>query len=208
MANSRVVDDPLALELRAARAGDLEILGRALESCRDYLLLIAERGLDAGLAAKGGASDIVQETLLGAYRDFATFHGCSRDELLAWLRKILRNNLAVHRRRYRGTRKRQVSREISIASFSDAAATHALPCDWATPGGVAVRQEQTIALMAALGRIPAHYQRVVVWYQYDRLTFEQIGEKLNRSADAARKLWARALTRLTAELGPAHDPQS
>ena len=74
------------------------------------------RGLDADLVAKGGASDLVQETLLGAYRDFGAFHGCSRAELLAWLRKILQNNLAVHRRRYRGTRKRQLSLEIRLAA--------------------------------------------------------------------------------------------
>jgi RNA polymerase sigma-70 factor (ECF subfamily) len=169
--------------------------------------LIASRGLDADLIAKGGASDLVQDTLLGAYRDFDGFNGGSRAELLAWLRKILQNNLAVHRRRYRGTRKRQVSREISIGSLSGHDARHALPCDSVTPGGAAVRREQIAALMAALGRIPEDYRRVVVWYQYDRLTFEEIGERLGRSAEAVRKLWSRALYRLTEELGPAHDPQ-
>ena len=110
-----VGDDPIAVQLRDARSGDLELLGSALESCRDYLLLIAARGLDADLIAKGGASDLVQDTLLGAYRDFDRFSAeASRPELLAWLRKILRNNLAIHRRRYRSTRKRQVSREITI----------------------------------------------------------------------------------------------
>jgi RNA polymerase sigma-70 factor (ECF subfamily) len=207
MVNSMVGDDPIAVQLRDARAGDVELLGRALESCREYLLLIASRGLDADLIAKGGASDIVQDTLLGAYRDFGAFHGCSRDELLAWLRKILRNNLAVHRRRYRGTRKRQVSREITFASLSGPDVRHELVCDSATPGGAAVRREQVAALMAALGRIPEDYRRVVVWYQYDRLTFEEIGERLGRSAEAVRKLWSRALYRLTEELGPAHDPQ-
>jgi RNA polymerase sigma-70 factor (ECF subfamily) len=207
MVNSMVGDDPIAVQLQDARAGDVELLGRALDSCRDYLLLIAARGLDADLIAKGGASDIVQDTLMGAYRDFGTFQGCSRDELLAWLRKILRNNLAVHRRRYRGTRKRQVSREVTIASLSGPDARYALPCDTATPGGAAVRHEQVAALMAALGRIPEDYRRVVVWYQYDRLTFDEIGQRLGRSAEAVRKLWSRALLRLTEELGPAHDPQ-
>jgi DNA-directed RNA polymerase specialized sigma24 family protein len=47
----------------------------------------------------------------------------------------------------------------------------------------------------------------VVWYQYDRLTFDEIGQRLGRSAEAVRKLWSRALLRLTEELGPAHDPQ-
>ena len=104
-------DNAVFLELHGARAGDAEALGRVLESCRDYLLIVAERGLDADLAAKGGASDLVQETLLGAYRDIAAFHGRTRAELLAWLRKILRNNLADLRRRYRGTRKRRIALE-------------------------------------------------------------------------------------------------
>ena len=49
---------------------------------------------------------------------------------------------------------------------------------------------------------------MVVWYQYDRLTFEEIGLRLDRSAEAARKLWSRALVRLTQELGSAHDPRN
>jgi RNA polymerase sigma-70 factor (ECF subfamily) len=126
--------------------------------------------------------------------------------LLAWLRRILQNNLAVHRRRYRGTRKRQVSREISIVSLSGPDVQQLIPCDSATPGGAAVRRERIAALMAALARLPEDYRRVVVWYQYDQLTFEEIGTRLNRSAEAVRKLWSRALIRLTEELGPAHDP--
>jgi RNA polymerase sigma-70 factor, ECF subfamily len=206
MLNTVVGDDPIALLLREARAGDLEVLGRALESCREYLLLMAARGLDADLIAKGGPSDLVQDTLLGAYRDFGAFHGSSRDELLAWLRKILQNNLAVHRRRYRGTRKRQLSLEIQIGSMRDQEAQHTLPCESATPGAAAVRREQSAALMGALGRIPDDYRRVVVWYQYDRLDFAEIGQRMGRSTEAVRKLWSRALIRLTEELGPAHDP--
>jgi RNA polymerase sigma factor (sigma-70 family) len=128
--------------------------------------------------------------------------------LHAWLRKLLRNNLAVFRRRYRGTRKRQVALEIPIDVAWGGEARGILPCDSETPGSRAVRREQTAALMAALGRIPEDYRRVVVLYQYDRLTFEEIGRRLDRSAEAARKLWSRALMRLTEELGPAHDPRA
>jgi RNA polymerase sigma-70 factor (ECF subfamily) len=207
MVNSMVGDDPIGLQLREARAGDLELLGKALESCRDYLLLIAARGLDADLIAKGGASDLVQDTLLGAYRDFSAFHGCSRAELLAWLRRILKNNLAVHRRRYRGTRKRQISLEVPIGGSSRGEPRHALPCDSPTPGAAAVRREQIEGLMAALARLPEDYRHVVVAHQYDRLSFDEIGRRLGRSPEAVRKLWSRALIRLTEELGPAHDPQ-
>ena len=160
------------------------------------------------MIAKGGASDLVQDTLLGAYRDFATFEGRSRDELRAWLRKILQNNLAVFRRRYRGTRKRQISLEMPIGVTSQGKARESLPFDSVSPSTNAARRERAAALMTALGRIPEDSRRVVLWYQYDRLSFEEIGRRLDRSAEAARKLWSRALIRLTQELGPAHDPQA
>jgi RNA polymerase sigma-70 factor (ECF subfamily) len=73
----------VARYLPEARAGSPEALGRALEGCRLYLLALAERELDAGLRAKGGASDLVQETFLEAQRDFARFRGDSEAELLA-----------------------------------------------------------------------------------------------------------------------------
>jgi RNA polymerase sigma-70 factor, ECF subfamily len=59
--------------LPAARAGSREALGQALEICRGYLLRVANQGLDAELRAKGGASDLVQETFLEAQRDFGRF---------------------------------------------------------------------------------------------------------------------------------------
>src|SRR5215472_3181235 len=96
--------------LARARAGDREALGRALEVCRRYLLLIAERQLDDDLRAKGGASDLVQETFLEAQRDFARFEGTSPEELRAWLRQVLLHNVGAFTRRYRGTTKRAVGR--------------------------------------------------------------------------------------------------
>ena len=57
--------------LAEARAGSQEALGKLLESFRAYLLLIAQCELDAELRAKGGASDLVQQTFLEGQRDFA-----------------------------------------------------------------------------------------------------------------------------------------
>jgi RNA polymerase sigma-70 factor, ECF subfamily len=146
--------------------------------------------------------------MLGAHREIAAFQGRTRAELMAWLRKILRNNLADLRRRYRGTRKRRVALEMPISDSSRDAIRDALPCDSVTPGARAVRREQSAALMDALGQLPEHHRQVVVWHQYDRLTFEEIGGRLGRSAESARKLWSRALIRLADVLGPAHDPRT
>ena len=89
---SLAAEDPIVGELQEARGGDREAMGRLLESCRDYLRMVAEREIDADLAAKGAASGLVPETLLAACRHFETFRGRSRAELLAWLGRVLRNH--------------------------------------------------------------------------------------------------------------------
>jgi DNA-directed RNA polymerase specialized sigma24 family protein len=60
-------DDQFPTTIESARLGDVNALGQLLESCRDYLLGIASRGVGPDLATKAGASDVVQETLLGAF---------------------------------------------------------------------------------------------------------------------------------------------
>src|SRR5262245_9855283 len=100
--------------LPAARAGCRAALGQALEACRRYLLHVAERELDPALRAKGGASDLVQQTFLEAQRDFAHFDGASEAELLAWLKHLLRHNVGKFVRTYRRTQKRGVGRETPL----------------------------------------------------------------------------------------------
>src|SRR5947199_7306687 len=102
--------------LPAARSGSVRALGDALEACRVYLQAVAERELDPDLRAKGGASDLVQETFLEAHKDFAQFKGDTEEALLGWLRRMLLNNLANFRRHYRGTGKRRAAREIDLAA--------------------------------------------------------------------------------------------
>ena len=186
--------------LAKARAGSAEALGSVLESCRRYLLLVAERNLDPQLRAKGGASDLVQETFLEAQRDFAGFHGHSEQELLAWLSRVLLNNLGNFSRRYVDTNKRDVRREISLQAGDPSGAAERGPVDsLPSPSGVAMQQEQAEALSRALDRLPEHYRQVVVLRYQENRSFEEIGQVMNCSADAARKLWSRAMEKLRLE---------
>src|SRR4051812_43409404 len=79
--------------LREARDGNEQQLGRLLTLYRNYLTILATTQLDARLRRRISPSDLVQEAMLGAYRDFLKFRGSSERELLAWLRQILINCL-------------------------------------------------------------------------------------------------------------------
>ena len=141
--------------LAAARAGSREALGWSMEAHRHYLLAVAERQLDPDLRAKGGASDLVQETFLEAQRDFARFQGSSPDELRAWLRQVLLHNVGAFTHRFRGTTKRAVGREVALAAGGSSADLGPdLAGSTLTPSGVAIEHEQAVALRRALDRLP------------------------------------------------------
>jgi RNA polymerase sigma-70 factor (ECF subfamily) len=185
--------------LVAARAGSPEALGKALRACQNYLLLVAGQELAADLHAKAGASDLVQDTFLDAQRDFAQFHGTSEAELLAWLRQILVNNVGKFTRSFR-TRKRAVNREVVLAA-DDSAGSGGPPVrdPTQTPSTQAVEREQAQALRCAMDRLPDDYRQVLMLRYQEGRSFEEIGPVLNRSADAARKLFARAMQQLKQE---------
>jgi RNA polymerase sigma-70 factor (ECF subfamily) len=195
-----------SLYLPAVRAGSSDAMGKMLEACRGYLLTIAGKELDADLRAKGGASDLVQETFLKAQRHFDAFAGDTEAELLAWLRRLLLNNLADFTRQYRVAGKRQVSREIALrGGDSSEAGTVEPSADTETPSGEAVANEQAAAVAQAMARLPEDYRRVLALRYEDGKSFEEIGALMERSGNAIRKLWLRAVERLQQELDNSHE---
>jgi len=189
---------PVEEWLAAARGGDENALGQAMETCRRYLLLVADRRLDGKHRPKGGASDIVQETFLDAQRDFGCFEGRTEPELRSWLRTILRHNLLSFVRRYRQS-KRDVAREVPLAAVGDAGA-HPL-ARVPSPSRHAILREEASCLVEAMDRLPERARQLVHWRHQEHCSFEEIGRRLGVSSDAARMAWARSIRRLQHEVG-------
>ncbi len=183
--------------LLAARTGSADALGQVLETCRNYLLLVAERELDPNLRAKGGASDLVQETFLKAHRHFARFQGDSEAELRAWLRRLLLNNLADFGRLYRETEKRCLGREVELGTDSAVGQPGAqLAASEPSPSRQLMTQEQSQAVRCALEQLPDDYRQVLVLRYHEERSFEEIARLMGRSTNAIHKLWLRAIKRL------------
>jgi RNA polymerase sigma-70 factor (ECF subfamily) len=186
--------------LASARAGSAEALGQALEACRGYLLAIAQRQLEPELQAKGGASDLVQETFLKAHQHFDRFHGNAEAELLMWLRRLLLNNLVDFRRLYYETEKRQAGREVELeAGDSSGPRGGGLAGAEPTPSNLAMEHEKAQLLTRTLERLPADYRQVLILRYQEERSFEEIAGLMHRSVNAVRKLWARAVERLQDE---------
>lgn len=188
--------------LASAQRGSLEAMGKVFDACRGYLLSIASRRLRAGLRSKGGASDLVQQTFLDAQRDFERFQGESEKELLAWLRQILLHNLAHFERRYRATGKRDLGLEVPLADAASRTVGGAdLSAQTPSPSEQFAAREEAETVQQAVQRLPDDYRQVLLLRHQEQLTFEEIGQRLERSTSGARALWLRAVERLNEELG-------
>ncbi len=86
---------------------------RNLEDYREYLKLLAELQLDRVLQGKIDLSGVVQQTMLEAHQALPRSEVRDADQLAAWLRRILANNLTDEIRKLK-TGKRNLSRERSL----------------------------------------------------------------------------------------------
>ena len=172
----------------------VDLLGEA----RQFLLTVANGQLPAALRAKGGASDLVQETFATALRSRYQFRGNTFDDLRSWLRAILLNKLSTFHRHYADVAARDITREVSAGDADN------IP--WNAPPVVdgLIRDEANQSLTAAVTNLPDEMRTVVILRMEQDLPFGDIGERLGRSEEATRKLFARAIDRLRGTVPAIH----
>jgi RNA polymerase sigma-70 factor (ECF subfamily) len=185
--------------LPVARTGDAEALGRLLELYRGYLGLLARLQVNRRLQGKVDPADLVQETFLAAHRAWPEFRGTSERELVAWLRTILAARVANLVRHYFGTQGRDVRLERELAAELDQSSRvldHGLLAVQNSPSQEASRREQAVLLADTLDQLSDDYREVLILRHLEELTFPEVAERMQRSVDSVKKLWARALDRL------------
>jgi RNA polymerase sigma-70 factor (ECF subfamily) len=175
---------------------------RGLERFRSYLLLLARVRLDPLVRAKVGASDVVQQTLLAAHRNFAHFRGRTVAEQAAWLRQILARNLANVLRDLRRD-KRDVAREQPLQAALDESASRLeswLAAEQSSPSQQAERHERAVRLAEALATLPENQREAVVLRHWHGCSLDEIGERLGCTTGAVTGLLHRGLRNLRKQL--------
>jgi RNA polymerase sigma-70 factor (ECF subfamily) len=174
----------------------------ALARYRGYLQMLAEAKLDRRLRAKIDPSDIVQETMLQAFRAWGEWRGTSEGERLAWLRQILMRAL-LHAVRDFGRAKRDVAREqplVRLADRSSAQLEALCASNQTSPSQVAQRAEELLRVADALQELPEEQRSALVGYYWRGATVQELGEELQRSGAAVAGLIYRGVKRLNQQL--------
>jgi RNA polymerase sigma-70 factor, ECF subfamily len=152
------------------------------------------RGLGGGrLRARLDESDLVQEALLEAHREFPRFRGSTPAALTAWLRRVVLGTVRHALRAHLGTARRDVAREEPLGNGEGPAGGGASPAE------EAIRAEQSVRMAEALARLPEEMQQVLLGRHLDDLPYAELAGRLGRSEGAVRVLYTRALRRLREE---------
>jgi RNA polymerase sigma-70 factor (ECF subfamily) len=176
----------------------------ALEHYRSYLHLLARLQLDRRVRGKLDPSDVVQQTLLQAHEKRDQFRGKSEGERVAWLRKILANNLAEAVRRY-SRQQRDVALERSLAAALQESSLRLealLASDQQSPSRAAERQEELVGLAEALAGLPEDQRRAVELHHLQGCSLVETATEMGRSKEAVAGLLFRAMKKLRNRLRP------
>jgi len=184
------------------RHRDLSEFGSVLDSYRNYLNVIATARLDKKLRGRLSPSDIVQETMLQAHRDFEQFRGESEAEFLGWLRSILAHTLARIIEKHVLTQKRDVRRDVSIAKVAAGVEQSTMHLNMGlvareqSPSTDARRRERAVILADVMSELSPPQREVLILRNMQGLKFTEVAELMDRSVAATKMLWMRAIKSL------------
>jgi RNA polymerase sigma-70 factor (ECF subfamily) len=171
--------------LQGAQGGDDEARGALLERVRPRLLLWTTARLSAALRAKVEPEDVVQEVLVAVHKGLDGFQGDDDRAFLRWLFTIAENrirDLADHF----GAQKRQLPRPTAFSQTS--------------PSSLAVRNEMALKVREALVRLSESHRQVIWMRRFEEREVPEIAAAMERSENAVRILYCRAIQALRDEL--------
>ncbi|MCA9132834.1 MAG: sigma-70 family RNA polymerase sigma factor, partial [Planctomycetales bacterium] len=185
--------------LELARSGDAASLEVLLSQYLGYMKVLLHAQLDPRLRARVSESDLIQETLLEAHRDFRNFAGSSTAQFTGWLRQILIHNVARAVETHLLAAKRDVRREQLMENLdrsweqSQFRLAAMLADHRRSPASEAEHQEAMVQMARAIDSLTAEYREVIVLRHLEGLPFKAVAERMQRTPGAARMLWLRAI---------------
>jgi RNA polymerase sigma-70 factor (ECF subfamily) len=179
---------------RRARDGSPEAINALFERYGGRLHALIRARLGPNLRRRLESRDILQATLLKGFQGIDRFEGSGSRSLMAWLGTVaqaeIRDQADFHQRQ-----KRDYARETGLDSKADRVAE--------TIRSEVSRlqlQEDAERMERGLDALSESHREVILLRSFEELTFREIGERLDKSPDACRMLYARALTALTLEM--------
>jgi RNA polymerase sigma-70 factor (ECF subfamily) len=184
--------------LRKARFGDKSARDRLLARHRERLRRMVAVRMDDRLSARVDPSDVVQEALVVASRQFPAYLRNPPLPLYPWLRQIAWNRLVDLNRRHIQSAKRSVRREesLGISGTSAAELAEQLVARESGPVKRALVNEMKGRVRAALAQLGTMDREILILRHLEQLSAAESAAILKITPSAAKQRHVRALRRI------------
>ncbi|MFO0923123.1 MAG: sigma-70 family RNA polymerase sigma factor [Pirellulales bacterium] len=141
-----------------------------------------------------------------AHRDFGAFRGDCVASLLAWLRSMLRNNVATIHQRHLFAQRRGTSRERSMSLCRPASSSNPLglegliPSETTSPSQRMMRDEAAARLAICLERLPETQAEAIRLRYLEGMSLKDIAQRMGKTEMAVAGLLKRGLCSLRLDL--------
>ena len=180
-----------------ARSGDQYALGELFDRCEAATKRTIRRRMSPAVRRRVSASDVFQEAMVIAARRIDTFEFRGDGSFQRWFNGIAENKRRDAVRRHTQSAKRNVMTEVSRDARPETKHARGRA---ATPSREAMAKEMRDRIQRALAEMPEDYRTVIQLLERRRSSLEEAGELMGRSANAVKKLHARALADLAHRL--------
>jgi RNA polymerase sigma-70 factor (ECF subfamily) len=144
--------------------------------------------------------DVVQDAFYSALEGIGGFVYKNEGDFLRWLSTIAQNKLRDNVDKLYAE-KRDIRKEVQLNknTATNARGSVRIPCaiESTTPSVIMSRKEELDKLEKAMDKLKPEYREVIILAKIDRLSYKEIGKRLNKSADAVGHLLLRAMEALT-----------
>lgn len=183
-----------------AKDGDKYALNQLCRVYADRVRWMVRLRLGRELRPKLESVDLAQDVLIHALRGLGDFTYMNEGDFVRWLSRITQNALRDNMDKLHAE-KRDVRREIPLRGHEQTTGGGLRgvpePLETTTPSVIMSKKEDLAKLEKAIDSLKPEYREVIILTKIEGLSYKEIGNRLNKSADAVRMLAPSAMAELT-----------
>jgi RNA polymerase sigma-70 factor (ECF subfamily) len=182
--------------LERLRAGEKDALAVLFDHYRPRLRNMVQLRLDARVAARFDASDVLQEVYLDVAQQIGRYIDRPQVSFYIWLRGLTWERLLKLHRSHLGTARRAVVREQPLPAESSAALAGQLLAGGVSPSDMMVRDELRRRIQNALARLAPEDREVILMRDFEDMSNNEVAEALGLGPSGVTMRYGRAMYRL------------
>jgi len=181
--------------LRNYRDGDLKALDRLIQRYYDRVCIVVHRCLPAAMRPRYDTGDVVQEAMIRVLKSVDHFEYRNEGSFFSWICTATERAL-IDLIRHSTRQRRDLKQETRL----DASNVPEPAGKGNDPGNTALERDAMEKVMGGLDQLPDKQRRAILYREYGRLSWRELGDAIGVSPVTARRYYMEALAALGRDL--------